>query len=179
MVFLHLVFIRNFCSSLKAAAHKFCFFQHKKTKGAATRDGKKKTLKSWLRVTKYFKSKFYSLQHVWKRCRLAVSHPQPNKCTSPAGMTQTEPLTPREGAAGNRSGELMQHSRLRAWAKLFVLRLQFQSQSVFKLLALLAQISKSVFMFYCFTVQQDQAQLACKILYCLSSRLKEGEEAQC
>lgn len=47
-----------------------------------------------------------------------------------------EPPTPREGAVGNRSGELMQHSRLCAWAKPFVLRLQFQSQSLFKLLAL-------------------------------------------
>lgn len=89
MVFLHLVFIRNFCSSLKAATHNFCFFQHKKPKGAVTGEGEKEILKSWLRVTKYFKSKFYSFQHVWKQCRLAESHPQPNKCTSPAGMTQT------------------------------------------------------------------------------------------
>lgn len=89
MVFHHLVFIRNFCSSLKAATRNFCFFQHKKTKGAVTGEGEKEILKSWLRVTKYFKSKFYSFQHVWKRCRLAESHPQPNKCTSPAGMTQT------------------------------------------------------------------------------------------
>lgn len=108
----------------------------KKPKGAATRDGKEKTLKSWLGVTEYFQSKFYPLQHVWKRCRLAMSHPQPNKCTSPAGMTQTRAPDTSGGSSGNRSGELMQHSRLCAWAKLFVLRLQFQSQSVFKLLAL-------------------------------------------
>lgn len=123
----------TFAEVSKQQPASFASSSTKKTKGAVTRDGKKKTLKSWLRVMKYFKSKFYSLQHVWKRCRLAGSHPQPNKCTSPAGMTQTRAP---DTSGGNRSGELMQHSRLRAWAKLFALRLLFQSQSVFKLLVL-------------------------------------------
>lgn len=44
MVFLHLVFIRNFCSSLKAAARKFCFFQHKKNKRGCHQGWEKENL---------------------------------------------------------------------------------------------------------------------------------------
>lgn len=44
MVFLHLVFIRNFCSSLKAAACKFCFFQHKKNKRGCHQGWEKENL---------------------------------------------------------------------------------------------------------------------------------------
>lgn len=76
----------------------------KNQKGLSPGMGKKETLKSWLRVTKYFKSKFYSLQHVWKPCRLAKSHPQPNKCTSPAGMTQTRAPATSGGSSREQIG---------------------------------------------------------------------------
>lgn len=135
-LFLHLVLIRNFCSSLKATAHNFCIFQHKNPEEVSLGMGK---IKPWRAGSEKLNTSNLNFSHFnmfgsnvgWLSAIL-----NPTSVPHQLAWHRQEPLTPQEGTVRNRSGEFMQHSRLRAWAKLFVLRLRFQNQSEFKPLVL-------------------------------------------